>query len=126
MNKDKYGEIINGEKTYRTVASKLKNGKSVIIGWTDEEYTHFDILFTAGAYKNKDNYLQRGLRGAELFVSIIGKGAFGFEPRTLKDRDYVSEKLNFNGHPTTYKFTELVNGVIRELNYGGIYDKNNR
>lgn len=117
MNKDKYGEIINGEKTYRTVASKLKNGKSVIIGWTDEEYTHFDILFTYSAYKEIGNYLQRGLKGPELFVSVIGKGAFGFGTLTIKDRHYIAEKLNFNGHPTIDKFAELINGIIAELNY---------
>ena len=32
MNKDVYGEIINGESTYKTIADNLLNGNSVIIG----------------------------------------------------------------------------------------------
>ena len=46
MNKDIYGEIINGESRYRAIADDLLNGKSVIIGWSDEGYDHRDILFT--------------------------------------------------------------------------------
>ena len=115
MNQDKYGEIINGEETYIEIAKKLKKGKSVIIGWTDEEYTHLDILFTGGAYKEDGNYLQRGLRGRELFVSIMSIGAFGFDVDVLKSSGYVAEKLNLRGQPTLDKFTELLNGIIAEL-----------
>lgn len=32
MNKDKYGEIINGSETYLEIADALKAGTSVIIG----------------------------------------------------------------------------------------------
>ena len=67
MNKDKYGEIINGQDTYKEIADKLKKGKSVIIGWTDQEMTHQDILFTGGAYKEEDNILQGGLLPSDLF-----------------------------------------------------------
>lgn len=51
MNKDKYDEIMNGENTYKEIANRLKQGQAVIIGWTDEEYTHLDILFTYNVYK---------------------------------------------------------------------------
>jgi len=116
MNRDKYGEIINGIHTYVEIADKLKNDGSVIIGWTDEKYTHLDILFTYGAYKENGNILQRGLRGNDLFVSIIGLGSFGFEvTKQEKAKGYVAEKLNLKGEPTLSKFTDLVNGVIKEL-----------
>ena len=36
MNVDEYGEIINGEDTYREIAKHLIKGESVGIGWTDE------------------------------------------------------------------------------------------
>lgn len=116
MDKDKYGEIINGKNTYRTIVEKIKKGESVIIGWTDEKYTHLDILFTYRVYKEEGNYLQRGLRSNDLFVSIIGLGSFGFEvTKQEKAKGYISEKLNLKGEPTLSKFADLVNGVIKEL-----------
>ena len=39
MNVDDYGEIVNGPYTYKGIAGRLKEGESVIIGWTDEKYT---------------------------------------------------------------------------------------
>lgn len=114
MNKDRYEEIINGYDTVTEIASKLKGGQSVIIGWTDEKYTHLDLLFNYRAHK--DDILQRGLRGNELFVSIISLGAFGFD---VKDREihegYILEKLNIHGEPTVSKLAELINGIIKEL-----------
>lgn len=115
MDRDKYGEIINGQDTYKTIADKLKIGKSVIIGWTDEECTHLDILFTGGAYKEYSNYLQRGLRGNELYVSIISIGTFGFDISGEKSSGYIEEKLNIHGQPTIDKLTELINEIIKEL-----------
>ena len=114
MNKDEYGEIINGYNTITKIAEKLKQGQSVIIGWTDEEYTHLDLLFNYNTYK--EGMLQRGLRGNELCVSIMSIGAFGFD---VKEREihsgYISEKLNIHAEPTMSKLAELINGIIKEL-----------
>lgn len=114
MNIDNYGEIINGSYTYKEIEIRLKERESVIIGWTDEEYTHLDLLFNYKTYK--EGMLQRGLRGNELFVSIISLGAFGFD---VKNREihsgYISEKLNIHGEPTITKLAELINGIIKEL-----------
>lgn len=116
MDKDEYGEIINGIYTYREIANNLKKGKNVIIGWTDEKYTHLDILFSCGAYKEHENILQRGLRSNDLYVSIIGLGSFGFiTDKGEKAKGYISEKLNLKGEPTLSKCTELINRVINEL-----------
>lgn len=114
MDKDEYGEIINGNDTIIKISKRLKEGQSVIIGWTDEEYTHLDLLFNFSTHK--EGMLQRGLRGNELFVSIISVGAFGFD---VRDREihsgYISEKLNIYGKPTITKLAELINGIIKEL-----------
>ena len=114
MNIDDYGEIINGAYSYKEVANRLKDGQSVIIGWTDEKYTHLDLLFNYKTYK--EGMLQRGLRGNELYVSVISIGAFGFD---VKDKEihegYISEKLNIHGGPTVSKLAELINGIIKEL-----------
>lgn len=114
MNRDEYGEIVNGYDTVVEISKKLKNGQSVIIGWTDEKYTHLDLLFNYKTYK--EGMLQRGLRGNELYVSVISIGAFGFD---VKDKEihegYISEKLNIHGGPTVSKLAELINGIIKEL-----------
>lgn len=114
MNRDEYGEIVNGYDTVVEISKKLKNGQSVIIGWTDEKYTHLDLLFNYKTYK--EGMLQRGLRGNELYVSVVSIGAFGFD---VKDKEihegYISEKLNIHGEPTVNKLAELINGIIKEL-----------
>lgn len=115
MNSNEYGEIINGDGTYKTIANRLLNGESVLIGWTDEEYTHYDILFTLGAFRNNNNYIQRGIKATDLFTSVMGTGAFGFKCDNLKDSGYIEEKLNIYSS----EFTKLVNGIITELNNGG-------
>lgn len=114
MNINEYGEIINGDGTYKVIANRLLNGESVLIGWTDEEFTHYDILFNFGAYRLDNNYIQRGIRDNDLFVSVMGKGAFGFKYNTLKDAGYIDEKLDI----WSDDFTALINGIIKELNVG--------
>lgn len=115
MDKDQYGEIINGKRTYKEIANSLKNGKSIIIGWTDEVYTHYDILFTLNVVK--EGMLQRGLRWNYLYISIIGKGAFGFSTDNKKMSGYIGEKLGLYDYETAEKLTELINGIIDELKF---------
>ena len=113
MNIDKYGEIINGINTYKEIAHILRTGRSVIIGWTDEKYTHLDLLFSLSPYKERENILQRGLFAInELYVSIIGFGTFGFDINSEKYPGYISEKLNITGEPTVDKLAELINSII--------------
>ena len=114
MNRDEYGEIVNGYDTVVEISKKLKNGQSVIIGWTDEKYTHLDLLFNYKTYK--EGMLQRGLRGNELYVSVVSIGAFGFDVKNKEIHEgYISEKLNIHGEPTVNKLAELINGIIKEL-----------
>lgn len=109
---DEYGEVINHEDTYAAIASYLNKRWNVIIGWTDQNMTHYDILFTLAAAKF--GCLQRGLSGRELFVSIIGRGAFGFNlGNPERSGSYISEKLNIKGSEN--EINELVNGVIKAL-----------
>lgn len=114
MNYDSYGEVVNGEGTYKAIAMHLKAEGSVIIGWTDNMMTHFDILFTPGAYSYGS--LQGGVLGNDLFVSIMRRGAFGFE----KDKDdthagYYGGKLGGGLGSTGEALAELINGVKKEL-----------
>jgi hypothetical protein len=117
MNTDKYDEVINGEETYQKIAETLYLSSAVIIGWTDEEMTHYDILFTQLPFQFGSN-LQGGIKPtSDLFVSIMRKGAFAFD---IKNTDthwsYYSEKLGGGfGETTGQKLADLINGVKKYL-----------
>ena len=115
MNIDIYGEIINGEDTYREIAKHLMEGESVGIGWTDENSTHFDIIFTLGI--KKYGMFQGGIKANDLFVSILHWSSYGFRTDGIKLGGYIQEKLRLSNYDITgEKVKELVNGVIECLN----------
>lgn len=113
MNYNKYREIINGEETYKVIAQRLKENKMVGIGWTDEESTHFDILFKLEFEKFGD--FQRGIRANYLVVSIIDHTSYAFNIDDIKMGDYIQEKLRMN-NSCGNKVAELINGIIKVLN----------
>ena len=114
MNYNKYDEVINGKYTYKTIAKNIIEEVPTLIGWTDEERTHYDILFTYEVDKN--GYVQSGIKENDLFISIMRTGAFGFKIDSEKYPEYIAEKL-FNGRvdSSVEKLTELINGIIKEL-----------
>jgi len=116
MNKDEYGEVINGKNTYTEIANDLKEvGKSVLIGWTDQNSTHFDILFTFQP-KVEGTNIQGGVRGTDLFVSIMRRGAFGFEIANEDTHEsYYDEKLGGGLGSTAEKLAELINEIKKLL-----------
>lgn len=115
MNKNEYGEVINGIDTYREIAKYLFSGESVGIGWTDEDSTHFDIIFTLGI--KKYGLFQGGIKANDLFVSILHWSSYGFNADTIKLGGYIQEKLRLSDYDITgEKVKELVNGVIEYLN----------
>lgn len=120
FNMDGWGEVVNGPSTFECTAGLLRQGRSVIMGWTDEQMSHFDILFTYNPVIRGN--IQGGLNEAELapyiFVSIMRLGAFAFKVKRTPalSPDYIAEKLGLAyGNATSRKLATLVNGVIREL-----------
>lgn len=110
MELDDYGEVVNAKRTYEDIGILLLLGKSVIIGWTDSIYTHYDILFTYNPIKQ--GYLQRGLKANDLYVSVMSRGSFGFDITNKNtDSGYVAEKLNLQDDETSKKLTELINNI---------------
>lgn len=114
MNFDEYGEIVNGENTYKSIANSLKNNKSVLIGWCHNGL-HYDIHFTLG---NTEKYgiIQRGIKSNYLFVGIVGKSFFGFRTDCIKSEKYICEKLEIHSFAVISGITDLINGIITELN----------
>lgn len=115
MNMDSYGEIIFGDNTCKEIAKILKDGKNVLIGFTDEEYEHRDIFFSYMTTE-KVGYVQRGIKSNSLFVGIIPDKFYGFRTDTEKAKGYIEEKLNISYEPMLTKLTDLINGVIKCLN----------
>ncbi len=109
-----YDEVINDNGTYKVIAGNLKRGYSTFIGWTDNDSTHYDILFTYGC--TGEGCYQRGLRITDLFVSIMSIGSFGFKTDSTKDVSYIAEKLFNNRIDSSVEaITTLINGIIKEL-----------
>ena len=113
MNINEYGEVVNGEATYKIIARLLMVNETVGIGWTDGDCTHLDIVFKLGL-DIKEGYFQRGIKQTYLFVSIIGYTSYGFNPDTIKEGTYIQEKLSIQGECGD-KVTELINSIITEL-----------
>ena len=104
------------KKHIKKLLNFLKEDKTMGIGWTDEIYTHFDIIFKLGL-SNKCGIFQRGIKQDYLFVSIIDHTSYGFRADTIKDVGYIQEKLRMNNE-TGEKLAELINGIIIEMNGG--------
>ena len=118
MNFDKYGEVINGEQTFKKIANELITNGKCIIGWTDQGYDHRDILFT---YKptHLGGQLQRGLRWCYLYVSIMDYSCMGFLIESncdnRKSNGYIMEKLRLQEDSCNIKICDLINGIINEI-----------
>lgn len=114
---DEYGEVTNSDMTFCHIAKHLvKASDSIMIGWTDENGTHFDIMFTLGAMPVGRN-IQGGINPAkDLIVSIMRQGSFAFRTdRNDTHYGYYAEKLGIGGKVTGEMLGELINGVISEL-----------
>ena len=115
---DEYREVINGDKTYNTIANSISEFSSAIIGWTDQAGTHLDILFCYMPGYISPAQLQRGIKHNDLFVSVMATGAFGFK---LSSKDlapgYIAEKLGIQnfGVDLIDAFAELINNVKSKL-----------
>ena len=116
MKVDEWGTVFNCPENFNAIAQTIID-YPVFIAWTDGNSTQYDILFTMVNRFNIIGPVQRGLWDAELFVSIMGKGAFGFDMSSRgKHPSYIAEKLHLDNSSTTEKVAELINGVIEYLN----------
>lgn len=111
MKQNEYGEIYNCLENYREIAEQLNLYKSIIIQWIDEEGLSLTVLFSYDVRKVRNNYLQRGLRSTDLFVSIIPFSSYGFDIKYNINIDYLQEKLNIKDE----KITSLINGILINL-----------
>ena len=118
MDFTEFKEVINSEKTYKGIADILINecGR-VLIGWTDEEYDHRDIMFVFRC--DKVGCLQSGRTFNDLFVGIAGISCEIFAFRNNEDNrkvnGYIMEKLRLHDNHCDEAICALINGVIHEM-----------
>ena len=124
LNRDTYEEVINGPDTFKSIATWLykdnydsDTSKSVLVGWTDGNVDHRDILFTYNVLHTGNH--QRGMRWCHFFVGIVDGPLYGFtiEMRTdnRKGEGYLKEKLHLHDNHCDDKLCALIDGVIHEL-----------
>jgi hypothetical protein len=115
MKTDAYGCIINDPLTYSGIAVALNEHGAVLIPWTDEMGTQYDILFTRPGtrwFVISPSIVQGGIRNSDLFISIMRVGSFGFQMGGESHVSYYEEKLHLPpGDRTNLKLAELFNGV---------------
>ena len=112
LKRDEYDVLVNAKVTYQGLAELLNEKMSIVFPWTDGEGTQYDILLSRPVSLGK---LSRGLKGTDLFVTIMSLGAFGFElHKNPIYPGYYSEKLNV-GMGTSEQLAKLINGVRKYL-----------
>lgn len=119
IDMDEENLVINGDKTYKFIKENITEHGSVLISWTDEIGTHFDILFTYKPECLDWSSVQGGIKAYYLFVSIMRYSSFAFNTENSdKTADYILDKFQMpeSVRPTAEKLAELINGVIKELN----------
>ena len=109
---DNYGEVINDKITYEYIAYILNSGGNILIGWTNGNASHYDILFSL--IERSFGPVHGGVKTNDLFVSVMYRGAFGFSLDNNKlSGVYIADKLGIQG--SEKELAELVNGVIGYL-----------
>lgn len=89
------------------IVKELKEKNSVFMNLQiEEEYSQYDVLF---AYNFSDfGQHQRGIRGNDLLIGIMGGGCHGFSITILDtDPGYYAEKLKVNSKFLSFLFNEV-------------------
>jgi hypothetical protein len=116
FTQDAYNVVENSPHTYRAAAAELRGFGSILLGWTDNNFSHMDVLLVyepreVGPLNRMDS------RASKLIVAVAGRGMFGFAVRGDDPihHAYLAEKLGFSPSVTTEALAELVNGVMAAL-----------
>lgn len=111
---NKYGEIDNRPENFDGIAADVLAHHAVVVPWIDGCGTLYDVQFSLPKVVGP---LGSGNRDGMLFVSILGRGAYGFAINgtgTLAP-DYLDEKLKCGAHQTGKRMGDLIVGVMRAI-----------
>lgn len=112
---NEFREIYNCEKNYKQIAEDLIKEKAVVFQWITGDGLSFTILLAYNVKGYEGNYLQRGLRKTDLFISIIPYHCYSFDIRINLDIGYMAGKLQIKDDYLVEKIHELLNGVRKQL-----------
>jgi hypothetical protein len=115
MNYDELGDEINGKETYKTIAKTLANKLPIIIGWTDGNGVHYDILFNT--FPIFAGHIQGGLHNNYIYMSIIRVGTWGFRAHLAQSvhASYIEEKLGVQQGQGAEQLADLINAIKEYL-----------
>lgn len=90
--------VVNSKGTYENIAEYLYDSSTAIFGWTNISLYNevsLTILINYVPVKICHSRLTKEVERANLFVSIIGFGAYGFNLSNKKlEPSYIADKLN--------------------------------
>ena len=90
--------VVNGKGTYENIAEYLYDFNTAIFGWTNISLYNkvpLTILINYAPAKICHSRLTKEVEKSNLFVSIIGFGAYGFNLSNKKlEPSYIADKLN--------------------------------
>ena len=115
--RDELGQAHNGENTYRYISAVLKSGKSCLLTWANpRKKVSLVMLFTLLPVVPKDNLLRLGINSTDLFVSVMGKGAWSFRLEgTNINKNYLAEKLGLRYAGIENDLFNLINGIRNNI-----------
>ena len=115
---DEYGEFLACPENIESVVDKLLATGSVLIGWSDGEATHYDVLlnYIVDFYPENRVSFQRGIHYNDLFVSVIGRGAFGFdiEEDCYLSPYYFEEKMNIDSPELAAFISDVITNIYQK------------
>ena len=113
FNQTPQGEVSNGHSTYNSIVKILEKHGCVLIGWTDRENIHFDIMFSLPA---PVGWLQRDITHEDLCVTIFGFGAAAFNINEIEVLPaYIADKLGLQMSDALLKLAELINNIRKYI-----------
>lgn len=109
MNNLKITVTNNSDTLYDFIAITTKIfGKPLLVRWTDDMGTVYDIIFTFP--------LPVGEPNNGLYIGVVGYKGFIVDYKEEIHESYLAEKTGMPRNLTLTKFAELLNGVFSKLN----------
>lgn len=117
-DRNRHGEVVNGEGTFYQAACDMTERGRVVLNWTDRLGTLLNILLTYDPTRvgAPGGIVDSG--PGKLWVGVAGHGCFGFGAGTgYVTSEYLAEKLGFrsSADPTVRALADLVTGVREQI-----------
>lgn len=101
---------VNGEDTYSWIAKSIKRNGRCLVGWSENGKDGNDILFTFDRQGIvRIGRVTPGLNPRNLFISVIGRGAFTVEMNNLATSpSLIARVMSIPSNTFAEKLAQLV------------------